>query len=63
MKLHVHRYFLFIAIQLFFCFPSVFSCFNFWKEHQFFYYNRLWLDAILSYFFDRKVTVSGEFNI
>jgi hypothetical protein len=64
MKLHVHRYFLFITIQIFlFFWPLCFFLLQFLEGASiFFYYNRLWLDAILNYFFDRKVTISGEFN-
>jgi hypothetical protein len=61
MKLHVHRYFLFITIQIF-LFSPLFFLLQFLEGASFFYYNRMWLDAILNYFFDRKVTISGEFN-
>jgi hypothetical protein len=64
-KLPVHIY---IYIYIVYCYPDIFvfplsfSLLQFLEGASIFYYNCLWLDAILNCFFNIKVIVNGEFN-
>jgi hypothetical protein len=52
----------YLLLSRYFCFSLCFFLLYFFEGASFFYYNFLWLDASLNYFFDKKVIVSGEFN-